>query len=120
MKPRRWISAVMLLALCLVASTAWAGRNAFIDPATGVLKAHGFVERNQVGDVRVPVADDFALEPERWRWTGSAWTLEAQRPTRQVDLLRSAARDHVNAVLADPAIPRRVRDALRAIMDLFE
>lgn len=47
-------------------------RYAFID-GNGVLLAHGFVESNGPGQTRLDVADDFALSPGVWKWTGSAW-----------------------------------------------
>ncbi len=47
-------------------------RSAFVD-AGGVLKAHGFVTENDPGDTMIPVPDDFALVPGKWRWDGAAW-----------------------------------------------
>jgi hypothetical protein len=48
-------------------------RNSFRAPVTGVLKAHGFVETNDPGDVKMAVAEDFNLTPGQWKWDGSAW-----------------------------------------------
>lgn len=50
-----------------------AGRNSFYSPTTGILKCHGFVESNEFGDIKVPVSDDFTLEPGKWRWDGTQW-----------------------------------------------
>lgn len=50
-----------------------AGRHSFRDPVTNVLKAHGFITQNQPGDLMQAEADDFALEPGKWRWDGSKW-----------------------------------------------
>lgn len=47
-------------------------KSAFVD-AQGVLKCWGFVESNESGDTRLDVAEDFALEPRKWRWDGQAW-----------------------------------------------
>ena len=48
-------------------------RNAFLRAADNVLVAHGFVETNNPGDIRVAVADDFALEPLKWAFVGDEW-----------------------------------------------
>jgi hypothetical protein len=48
-------------------------RKAFIDPDTRVLKAHGFVNRNDDGDIAINVAEDFDLRPEAWRHDGQDW-----------------------------------------------
>lgn len=48
-------------------------RNSFRHPVTGVLMAHGFVESNNLGEVKMLVSDDFALEPGKWRWDGMQW-----------------------------------------------
>jgi hypothetical protein len=48
-------------------------RRAFIDPQTGVLKAHGYVATNEAGDVALDVPDDFDRAPGRWRWDGTQW-----------------------------------------------
>lgn len=48
-------------------------RHSFRDPVTHVLKAHGFVQANDLGDLRQVEADTFVLEPGKWRWNGSQW-----------------------------------------------
>lgn len=47
--------------------------NAFVD-GEGVLKAHGFVEANDPDDVVVDVAEDFELDPRKWKWDGVEWS----------------------------------------------
>jgi hypothetical protein len=40
----------------------------------GVLVAHGFTEFTpEVGEQILDVAEDFDLEPGKWRWDGEAW-----------------------------------------------
>lgn len=53
------------------------GRNAFFDPATGYLTCHGFVESNAPGELKIPVPDDFSLQPYRWKWDGADWIAAA-------------------------------------------
>jgi hypothetical protein len=48
-------------------------RNAFLDPVTRVLKAHGFVNSNDPGDIVIPVDDDFDLTPLAWMHNGVDW-----------------------------------------------
>ncbi|OGO36712.1 MAG: hypothetical protein A2W35_17935 [Chloroflexi bacterium RBG_16_57_11] len=49
-------------------------KSAFVDSATGVLKCWGFVESNEPGDTRIPVPEDFALDPRAgWQWDGFTW-----------------------------------------------
>lgn len=50
------------------------GRKAFLDPATKRLKAHGFVETNEPGDLVMDVTENFALNPsDGWQWDGAKW-----------------------------------------------
>ena len=48
-------------------------KNAFVDPVTGVLTCWGFVETNSPGEIKVPVSEDFALEPGNYRWDGATF-----------------------------------------------
>lgn len=107
----------LILLLLLAATPAWAGRNAFVDPVNGVLKAHGFVDANAPGDLVLPVEEEFNLAPGRWRWTGSEWLPFAPPPIPQNPAL-VAFRNHVNAVLGNPLIPQGIKDVLNAIKDL--
>lgn len=50
-----------------------AAKNAFIDPISSTLKCHGYVESNDDGDIKIPVADDFNLEPGKWKYQNSEW-----------------------------------------------
>lgn len=111
----RWAWGCLLV--FLLVGTADAGRMAFVDPVTGVLKTHGFVDRNAPGDVAISVPDDFALRPGHWKWTGAAWIAVAPAKTGD-ELRREALRAHVDAILADPAISRTLKDAFNAIKDL--
>lgn len=45
-------------------------KKAFINPDSGELKCHGFVETNVVGDIGIDVPDEFNLMPGEWRWSG--------------------------------------------------
>lgn len=47
-----------------------ATRKAFLD-ANGALKCHGFVDRNEDGDMAIDVPDDFRGEPYSLRWNGA-------------------------------------------------
>ncbi len=55
-------------------------RKAFVDAATGVLKAHGFARTNEPGDVVVDVPEYFNLKPGAWRWNGTAFVPYAKPP----------------------------------------
>lgn len=48
-------------------------KNSFRDPTTNVLKAHGFIEDNETGDLVRQEADDFNLQPGKWQWDGAEW-----------------------------------------------
>jgi hypothetical protein len=48
-------------------------RRSFRDPVTHVLKAHGFVDQNEDGDLVQDEAHDFNRQPGQWRWAGEAW-----------------------------------------------
>lgn len=67
-------------------------RLAFIDAITGALKAHGFSANNEAGDLTVSVADNFSLEPGKWRWDGAAWIAYIKPPTQdQADSAAASA-----------------------------
>lgn len=61
-------------------------RNSFRDRMSGVLKAHGYAEANESDDVKMAVADDFDLEPGRWRWDGRAWVPVTPAPATDEEL----------------------------------
>lgn len=48
-------------------------RHAFLRPADNVLVAHGFVETNNPGEIRIDVTEDFALEPLKWKLVDGEW-----------------------------------------------
>lgn len=52
---------------------------AFVDN-TGRLKAWGFMESNEPGDVVMNVPDSFDLAPGRWRWDGERWQPVPETP----------------------------------------
>ena len=104
--------------LALVAPAGASQKYAFADPVTGELMTHGYVERNRPGDVRVAVASGFNLEPHRWRWTGTQWAPFVPAPTPEEARLM-ALRTHVDAVLADPVVPPKLKDVLNAIKDFL-
>lgn len=54
-------------------------KKSFRDPVTNVLKAHGYMSTNAVGDLMRDEPDDFNLEPGKWKWDGVAWV--ANSPT---------------------------------------
>src|SRR3989304_3575252 len=64
-------------------------RNAFTD-AQGVLKAHGFMGFNGGDQTPLAVPDDFALEPNRWRWDGTAFVPFVPPPPQAEPDRRSA------------------------------
>jgi hypothetical protein len=103
-------------------------KKTFRDPSTNILKAHGYAQANQVGDLVRDEPDDFALEPGKFRWNGTAWVavppaeiaatdLALQRsvatnllssPDGTLKLLRAAfdvARDEINALRARTPTP---------------
>lgn len=54
-----------------------AQRNAFVDPITGYLVCHGFVETNNPGETIVPVPEDFILQPYHWKYQAGEWVAAA-------------------------------------------
>lgn len=48
-------------------------RKSFRDPASAVLKAHGYMSNNEVGDLEREERDDFSLQPGFWVLVGSEW-----------------------------------------------
>ncbi|MGF0237184.1 hypothetical protein ACQR3P_30515 [Rhodococcus sp. IEGM1300] len=48
-------------------------RKSFRDPATGLLKAHGYMDRNDEGDLEREEAEDFLLQPRLWRMEKGGW-----------------------------------------------
>ena len=86
-------------------------RNAFIDPATGTLKAVGYVEMNGPGEIKIPVAGDFSLKPGEWRWDGKTWAaLPTVSETVSLDLndLAFAIDDAVRS----PLVAAEIKDVL--------
>ncbi len=65
-------------------------RRAFINPSTGVLKAHGHVATNDPGDVALSVEEDFDLQPGLWRWDGNGWLAYKPPPVPRPRQFRSA------------------------------
>ena len=59
-------------------------KNSFRDPATNVLKAWGFTEVNQPGDLMRQEADDFDLAPGKWALLGGVWVPQEDAETGQV------------------------------------
>ena len=114
MGKKPWI--VLGVLLLTVAGTSAASRSAWIDPVTGVLKAHGYADKNGPGDLQITVPEDFALEPEHWRWDGSRWQPIVPPPTPRERRL-TALRAHVQALLADPSIPQRLKDAIQGLLE---
>ena len=113
----RWITLSIVAMLSLVVAFASAGqKRAFVDPVTGVLKAVGYVDRNEPGDLAIDIPEDFDPGPLSWRWTGSGWERISPILSRE-DVQRDAFRAHVNAILADPTIPPKIKDVLNAIKD---
>lgn len=45
----------------------------FRNPETNVLKAFGYMEANDPGDISQEENEDFALQPGAWQWTGAEW-----------------------------------------------
>lgn len=48
-------------------------KRSFRDPQTGVLKAWGYVESNEPGDLSRIEPDDFCLEPGKWVLVDDEW-----------------------------------------------
>lgn len=94
-------------------------RYAFYDPATGVLKAHGFVETNEPGDIRVGVPDDFGLKPgtvslSEDKKSTLPYTAPALPPEVPIVKLKATQKlaDAIAAALGDPLVP----DTVKAIL----
>lgn len=48
-------------------------KNSFRDPVTGILKAWGYTDANQPGDIKQKELDSFNLDPRKWKWDGNKW-----------------------------------------------
>lgn len=93
------------------------GRKAFIN-ADSVLTCHGFVATNGT-DTPLDVADDFNLEPGKWKWNGTAWIAQAPSliPLAYVEIV------HINDVavrcfIADVKFPNDWKNYAKAIRDI--
>lgn len=89
-------------------------RYAFIDSSSGVLKTHGYVETNEVGDTRLEVSEDFMLKPGRWRWNAGLWELFTPPQTKGQRLVQE-----LDTAIANPIIPPSLKPFLQALRDLF-
>jgi hypothetical protein len=99
-----------LLVLFPVISSAQQ-RNAFVDPATGVLKAVGYVEKNSPGEIKIPVTSDFTLKPGEWKWDGKSWV--AVPPTEDpasVDLQDLVF--SIDDAVRSPLVTAEIKDVL--------
>lgn len=88
----------------------------FRDPVTNVLKAHGFVNRNASNDLVQDEADDFALQPGRWQWTGTTWVPFLPPPDPGIET-RLLLKQAIDAVVADVAVRQSLRDFAQALKD---
>ena len=59
----------------------------FRDPTTHILKAHGFIDANEPGDISQLEADDFALTPGLWAHPGATWDPYTPPPAPQPQVL---------------------------------
>ena len=108
MKKASWLIAILFLA---PAAALAQQRNAFIDPATGVLKAVGYVEANAPGQIKIPVARDFILKPEEWRWNNKTWTAlppVSETASLELDDLAFA----IDNAASSRSIPAEIKDVL--------
>lgn len=48
-------------------------KKSFRDATTGVLKAYGYVEENEPGDISQEEQEDFDLRPLLGTWTDGSW-----------------------------------------------
>lgn len=80
-------------------------KRSFRDPATGVLKAWGFIIQNVPGDLAQPESEDFALEPGKWRWNGTAWVPFTAPPPPSSALAQALDA----AIGATPSIDPRIK-----------
>ena len=74
-------------------------RHSFRDPVTNILMAHGFVATNSPGDLIQIEADDFQLEPGKWRWDGAQWVSFISPPLKP-----SALVDAVDSAISVPTL----------------
>lgn len=74
-------------------------RFAFIDAVTGALKSHGFCKTNELNDLVINVADDFFLEPGKWKWDGKQWIAYiAPLTSDQADVISAGADTAIRAL----------------------
>jgi hypothetical protein len=91
-------------------------RYAFYDPVTKELKAHGFVETNNPGDVRVDVPDDFNEKPRLVAWDGSKWV---PIPPPQAVSRHKMLHDLIDSAVRDVTVSSAVKDVLVEIKRLM-
>lgn len=92
----------------------------FRDPVTNLLKSHGFVTSNDVGDLSQIEADDFNLTPGAWQWNGSAWIAYTPPPGPdergfETDIYAAFDNDfsRINTVLAAFPVFAQLQSTLR-------
>lgn len=86
-----------------------------IERATGAVRE--WVRHGQPGSYDPAVHDLLEAEappPNGARWDGTAFVSEVKPPS-PVEVARVDARAKIDLVVADPAVPRPVREALAAI-----
>ncbi len=89
-------------------------RNSFRDPVTGILRTHGFIASNGPSDVKQVEADDFSLEPGKWKWNGSAWVaFTPPTPQHTIDVQDAWAK--LDDAVSDVSIPPKIRAVFAAI-----
>lgn len=89
-------------------------RKAFLDPATGLLKGHGFCDTNEPGDLVIDVPDTFHERPGTVKRVGNAWAPSvAPKSARDTDI--EDAKDKIDAVLAGGKLDSDLLNALEAI-----
>lgn len=86
-----------------------------LERATGMVRE--WVRHGQPGSYDPAMHDLLEADvppPEGTRWDGTAWVPEV-KPRPQADVNREEARVKIDLVVADAAIPLKVREALSAI-----
>lgn len=76
-------------------------KKSFRDPTTHVLKAWGYMETNDVGDVVSDEADDFALTPGEWYKPVATWDPYTPPPAPDVAGFMTALKASMTLVTAN-------------------
>lgn len=85
-----------------------AQKNAFLDPVTNRLKCWGYIEANEVGDIKLPVSESFNLDivSQSWQWNGAAFVpyIPPPRAMRPAEVDRKNMYTEIDKELNKPGL----------------